>query len=224
MNRFVQHFESFLLSDKYAIGSTLPSEKDVARELNIDIQEVHKGIAELTARGLITMLPDIGWVVNDYRKYGSFNVLSMLYNYENGNINPDILGDILEIRRLLETRTARLAARNRTEGHVKQFEQILLQDKTMHRENVPGMVELDFNFHHLISLASGNSIYPILLNSFKSIYTRLVAVFYTNDNVFNFHYILAGNIIQKDEERAVEVMNKILTHGEDFLYMALGKG
>ena len=49
MNRFVQHFKSFLLSDKYAIGSTLPAEEDLARELNIDIQEVRKGIVELTA-------------------------------------------------------------------------------------------------------------------------------------------------------------------------------
>lgn len=227
MNKFVEYIEAAIISGKYAMGASLPSDMELSAEFNLDIQEIRKGITELTHAGLISIIPGIGAVVNDYRKYGSFSLLSSLFNYDKGPLEQRLFNDILELRELIEVQSAKLACHKRTESHIKQLEQITCQERTIHRENIPGIVDLDYNLHHIIALASGNSIYPLLMNTFKKLYTSLSSIFYTVENivdeVFNFHFDLVESIKQKDETKSVEIMTKIMKHGEEYLHSLLDK-
>lgn len=227
MNRFVHHIEASIVAGNYTMGTTLPAEKDLAAKLRLDFKEVHEGITELTKTGLISVIPGIGIVINDYRKFGSFSILSTLFNYNNGPFEPGLLSNLLELRELIEIQSTRLASQRRTQNHIYQLEQIISQERTIHRENIPGIVDLDYNLHHIITMASGNSIYSLLMNSFKKLYTSLAAVFFTFENtideVFEFHVQLTDSIKQKNESQAVEIMTRIIKHGEEHLNMFFGK-
>ncbi|MBU2514135.1 FadR family transcriptional regulator [bacterium] len=215
---FVTRFEELILSGKLSIGEKLPSERELALQLNVSRPVVHEGLVDLASKGLISLKPRIGAVVNDYRKEGSPEILNSLLSYNNGELDPQILRGILSMRILFEVETSRLAALNRTDEHLGQFHEIINREGKIGHGNVEALTEIDFQFHHLTALSSGNFIYPLLMNSMKSVYTNLSRQFFNDASVvprvFSFHQEMVRAIEDKDEETAEQVMRKILRHGE----------
>ena len=215
---FVTRFEALILSGKLSIGQKLPSERELALQLNVSRPVVHEGLVDLAAKGLITLKPRSGAIVNDYRKHGSPDILNSLFNYHKGVLEPGILNSILSMRILFEVETARLAALERTDEQLAEFEILLQREKKLAHTDLEGLVEVDFEFHHLITMATGNLLYPLLLNSMKKIYTNLTRQFFEDTSVikktFGFHREMIAAIKASDDTAAVRIMKKILEHGE----------
>ncbi|MBU2646346.1 FadR family transcriptional regulator [bacterium] len=225
---FVTRFEELILSGKLSIGEKLPSERELAFQLGVSRPVVHEGLVELASKGLITMKPRAGAIVNDYRKSGSPDILNSLFNYHQGKLDLKILDSILSMRMLFEVETARLAALNRSEDQVKTFNNLIRRENKVRHTDIQALIEVDFEFHHLITLASDNQIYPLLMNSMKSIYTNLTGQFFADPavvpRVFTFHREMVDAIGAKDEIVAVRVMKKILKHGEkQFILLINGR-
>jgi DNA-binding FadR family transcriptional regulator len=108
------------------------------------------------------------------------------------------------------------------------FSGLLKREERMAVTDVEALVEVDFTFHHLITLATDNQLYPLLMNSMKSIYTNLTRQFFLDPSVvprvFRYHGELVDALGAGDEKRAVAVMRKILKHGEkQFILMINGR-
>ncbi len=225
---FVTRFEELILSGKLFIGQKLPSERELALQLRVSRPVVHEGLLELSSKGLISMKPRVGAIVNDYRKSGSPDILNSLFNYQQGKLDPKILSSILSMRILFEVETARLAALNRTKEHVEGLRDLLKREKMIKDTDIDALIEVDFEFHHLITLATGNQIYPLLMNSMRNIYTNLTGRFFADPavvpRVFGFHCEMVDAIQVKNEKMAVHVMKNILKHGEKrFMRMINGR-
>jgi len=222
---FVSRFEELILSGRLSIGQKLPSERELALQLYVSRPVVHEGLVALAAAGLVTLKPRVGAVVNDYRRQGSVALLTSLFNYQRGQLAPEILNSVLSLRLLFEVETARLAALNRTDEHLQRFRQIVDREAEIGKTAIEALVEADFEFHHLITLATGNLIYPLLLNSMKSIYTNLTRQFFADPavvpRVFAFHREMATALAGKDDKAAVRIMRKILKHGEKHLMLLM---
>ena len=218
---FVERFEELILSGKISIGQKLPSERELAVQLGVSRPVVHEGLVELETRGLVTMKPRVGTVVNDYRREGSLTLLNSLVNYHQGKLEEHFFDSILDMRNLFELETARLAALNRDDTHLREFEEILEKEKNVPRSDIDAIVELDFRVHHLVALASGNVIYSLLINSFREVYTNLTTEFFGDQTmtelVFSYHFELFKAIRDSEPENAVGVMKKIIDHGEEHL-------
>lgn len=215
---FVLRFEELILSGRLAIGQKLPSERELALQLGVSRPVVHEGLVDLAAKGLITLKPRIGAVVNDYRREGSPDILESLFNYHHGTLDPAILRSILSMRMLMETEIARLAALNRTQEQLSDFDALLQREAQLHNTDVKSLTQIDFKFHHLLTMASGNFIYPLLMNSMKKIYTNLSGQFYSDSKVvpivFGYHRELVAAIASQDQAGSVSVMKQLLKHGE----------
>ncbi|PKN11173.1 MAG: hypothetical protein CVU70_00170 [Deltaproteobacteria bacterium HGW-Deltaproteobacteria-5] len=194
---FVLRFEELILSGKIKIGQKLPSERELALQLGVSRPVVHEGLVELASRGMISLKPRIGATVNDYRKEGSISLLASLIQYQKGKLEPELLESLLQLRMLLEPAFARFAAQNRTAEQIR---------------------NLDFEFHLLIAVASGNSVYPLLLNSFRPVYTNLSGQFFNDPQVtaavHKYHRNTVKAIESGDEKKAASVMKELLRHGE----------
>ena len=98
---------------------------------------------------------------------------------------------------------------------------LLQKEDTLNYHNVEAICELDFDFHHLIALASGNNIYPLLLNSFKHCYANLAGQFFSDPTVvpvvFDFHKKMVKAIKDKNEKSATRIMRRMLDHGAENL-------
>ena len=223
---FVSRFEEFILSGKLAIGQKLPSERELALQLGVSRPVVHEGLVDLAAKGLVTIKPRVGTVINDYRKQGSLAILSSLINYHDGAIEPKLLNSMLEMRLLFEVEAAELAALRRNGGHMVAFREILEKEKQAGVRKLEKIVKLDFEFHHLIAMASGNIVYPLLINSFRQVYTNLSRQFFTNKknipDVFRFHHEMVEAIEKKDSVLSAGIMRQMLDHGEKHLKEIIG--
>ena len=217
---FVTRLEELILSGELAIGQKLPSERELAEQLNVSRPVVHEGLVELAARGMVTLKSRSGAVINDYRKQGSITLLSSLINYHKGTLEPKLFSSLLEMRIHLETEFALLAAERRTGAQMKDLENHLKKEDQALREYTDYLyiTDLDFDFHLLVAMATGNMIYPMILNSFKQVYTNLSSQFFKDETVtrkvFSFHRVLVDEIKSGNSHEAARIMKNMLEHGE----------
>ena len=218
---FVRRFEKLILSGAFPIGQKLPSERELALQLSVSRPVVHEGLVDLAAKGLVTLIPRVGTMINDYRKEGSLSLLTSLVNYHQGDLEPELFTSLLEMRLLFEVETARLAALHRTQDQLKFFRRLLQQEAAVNRRDTDGICALDSEFHHLVALASGNHIYPLLLNSFKNCYLNLAGQFFSDatvvPEVFAFHEAMVKSLENKDSENSAKIMKRMLNHGAEHL-------
>ncbi len=217
-DQFVQRFEELILSGELKIGQKLPPERELAKKLGVSRPVVHEGIVELAARGLVTLKPRVGTVINDFRKEGSITLLASLINHQKGGLEKRFLESILQLRTLMETEFARLAAINRTKEHIAILKKINDNEFAAEENNFILLTELDFEFHLHIAIATNNMIYPLLINSFKAVYTNLSGLFFQHTSeareVHRFHRKLISAIENKNPRKAEEIMKAMLEHGE----------
>jgi DNA-binding FadR family transcriptional regulator len=223
---FVSRFEELIVSGQISIGQRLPSERELAVKLGVSRPVVHEGLLELQARGLVTLKPRKGAFVNDFRSEGSLAVMESLLAYHDGLLEPKLLDGLIHMRRLFELETVRLAARNRTGEQILRLEDIVEAEERCTAAETDRITELDFSFHHLIAISSGNLVYPLLINSFKPVYTNLTGKFFSNPavlpEVVGFHGEIVAAVEARDEARAVKVMEGLLDHGVVFLKRVIG--
>ena len=224
---FVSKFEQLILSGEIPAGERLPSERELVNQLKVSRSVVHAGLLDLAAIELITLKQPTGAIVNDFKKEGSLSILLPLVNYHGLNIKPKTQKDIIDIRLLFETEAARLSSVNRTEQHLNDLFEIILEEENVEHVNPKKIAELDFRFHLKVMEASGNFFYPLLLNSFKPIYLHLVELFYSDTSVcktvFNYHKELHMAIKQQNEVDCVKIMIKLLKHGAEHLEQIINK-
>jgi DNA-binding FadR family transcriptional regulator len=98
---------------------------------------------------------------------------------------------------------------------------LLDDEKAVSFHHVEEITALDFEFHHLIAMATDNSIYPLLLNSFKQFYFNLAGQFFSDPRVivevFQFHQTMVHAIEKRNADQAMAVMKEMLMHGETHL-------
>lgn len=160
---------------------------------------------------------------NDFRTSGSCTLLSSLLAYRGGNLGPAFSQSLIDMRLLVETETAALAAHFRTDEHLARFEEILMQEN----DSLPdsgALTELDFSFHLLIAVTYGNQVYPLIMNSFKSVYTHFSGQFFQNyigttivQEVFAYYRCLVDAIAARHAGIAALIMKEMLQHGAKHL-------
>ena len=217
----IKRLEEMIISGVLTPGRKLPPERELALQLGVSRPVVHEALVEIAARGLVSLKPRKGTVVNDYRKEGSLALLGSLLNYHHGSLDPKLLEGLLDMRVLFETENARLAACNRTRENLSELKRTVRQEITTDDTAIDLLTELDFQFHLTLALSTGNMSYPLLLNSFKPVYTNFTGKFFTMPSVVGkvhaFHADLVTAIEKRDVKGAVGVMARLLEHGEVLL-------
>lgn len=215
---FVSRFEKLILSGEISLGEKLPSERELAQKMNVSRPVVHEGLIKLEAKGLVTMKPRAGTVVNDYRRQGSLSIFNTLLSYGKGDLEPEIIKSLLEVRLNMEVENAGLAALNINEKELEKLNQHIKKENRIDRNCIEDVIALDFEFHLLIALFTHNMIYPLLINSFRQLYTNLTRRFFTDKavitDVFNFHSRLAKALAMKNSSESKKIMKALLIHGE----------
>jgi DNA-binding FadR family transcriptional regulator len=90
------------------------------------------------------------------------------------------------------------------------------------------LTDLDFEFHLAVAIASANLVYPLIINSFKAVYTSLTGKFFRQycntpvvKAVHQFHVQIVDAIENRYADNAVYTMTQMLKHGESYLKGAI---
>lgn len=220
----IERLEHMILSGELAIGERLPSEREFAARLNVSRPVLHQALVDLETKGLVRIEPRKGVYISDYRRDGSLAILSSLLSYHDGQLSSDLSQSLIDMRLLVETEAARLAALNRTAAQIAELRQLLDAERLAAGEAPQALTDLDFSFHHTVAIASGNLVYPLILNSFKDVYTSLTGEFFRRnfdtdviEEVQRYHRQVVDALEVKDPDAAGRAMAEMLRHGEKYI-------
>jgi len=217
-DEFLARFEGEILSGRFAPGDRLPAERDLAESHGVSRPVVHAALEELAKRGLLRIEPRQGVFVADWRREGSVEILLSIINYSGGDLSPGIFDGLLEMRLLFEVETARLAALRAKAPELAAIDRVLARETLFEYRASRDATRIDFDFHFAVALASGNAVYPMLMNSFRRVYERILDRFYEEPavvpEVFRMHRALALSIVAGDAEASAAGMREILGFGE----------
>lgn len=168
---FVCQIRDLILSGQLAVGSKLPPERDLARQMQVSRGVVNSGFAELQKQGFLEVHPRQGVFVADYGKNGNINTLNAIMEYHGDKLGQSEIYSILEVRRALEHLATASVIKNASDEEIFGLEGLL--EAIECAKDIQEAIEDTFAFHHRLTVISKNSIMPLIYISFKPVVTQL---------------------------------------------------
>lgn len=162
-----------IVSSRYAEGTNLPREAELAEEFGLSRQAVREALKVLAAKGLVASRRRTGTLV---LPRASWNLLDpdVLAWHTPDSIRKEFLDDLIELRHVIEPAAAALAAR-RTDAERLGRIKAALDGMRANIDDPPQFLQADADFHVALLTASGNALFerlstiiaPVLEMSFK---------------------------------------------------------
>lgn len=162
---FVQQLQGMILSGELPAGAQLPTERELAEQMQVSRAVVNSGLAELAKQGFLEISPRQGAWVADYRRKGNLSTLVAIMDYRGGVLGRHEIRSILEVRKALEHMAAECAIDSAGADEMDALGDTVA---ALARTETPAeAAEAAFAFQHTLALISGNSILPLIYYSFK---------------------------------------------------------
>jgi DNA-binding FadR family transcriptional regulator len=163
---FVQQLQGKILSGELPMGTKLPTERELAAQMQVSRAVVNSGLSELASQGFLEVHPRQGTYVADYRRTGNLSTLIAIMEYNGGVLGRKEIRSILEVRRALEHLAAERAIAFASDEALE-----LLHDAVARlalSRTAAEAAQRAFEFQHELALIGGNSILPLIYYSFKA--------------------------------------------------------
>lgn len=209
---FVDEIEGKIISGELKPGDKLPTERELEKKMKVSKTIIHSGLAELASKGFVEIIPRTGTFVSDYIRKGNLGVLSSIMRFNRGKLDMKTFESLMIFRLNMDQECAALAAINRTDSDLKILSNLYQQ--IMVCEDYREMVQLKLDFHHAMYCATGNTIYPLVVNSFQQLsYTFNEIVFRHFGYQMGRAYMdeLMDAIITQKDSVAKEVAGRFLS-------------
>jgi len=196
-------------------GDKLPAERTLAAQLNVTRATLREALKKLEQLHLISIHQGKGIIVQDFHNASIDLIFSMLVI--DGEIDLNILENIMEARKLFGSDVARLAARRADE---KDFEQIRsLREKMVKEKDPAKLQQLDLEFFRYLALASKNMVYVLLMNTIKTVHDKHLDLFLplSAHSYDSLKQEILQAVLDRDEEKAAEKAQTFLQAGMDLL-------
>ncbi|WP_353948956.1 FadR/GntR family transcriptional regulator [Sporolactobacillus sp. Y61] len=193
-------------------GEKLPSEREIARMLEVGRSSVREALQSLCERGIIEKKPGKGnYLKEDSANQIAYNIRTLLPTFD---IHSSI--DLLEFRRGIETETAYLAALRRTDDTIAVLQKSI-EDLELCVKNGASIIAPDLTFHNTIAHSAQNKVitevYDSLVEWFKKVRIEM-AINDDVDHAIYYHTEMLKAIKEKDADRSSLLMRR---HIEDVL-------
>lgn len=219
---FVDQLEHLILSGQLKIGEKLPSERQLAEMMQISRSVVNSGINELEKKGFLIIMPRSGTYVADYRRKGTIDTLLAIMKYNGGRIRNEEIRSIFEIRIALDSLVAKLCIDKITDEEIE-----LLHNKVEEiriATTKQEAIRAAFEFQHEFALLSGNTLIPLVFQSFlapiNTMWERFIDL-YGSDILYQRNYTMWTFIRDRDTEGAIQWIEHSMEeciHGDYKIY------
>jgi GntR family transcriptional repressor for pyruvate dehydrogenase complex len=197
-----------LFDGRISPGEALPSEGEIARDFGVSKPIAREALRQLSSAGLISTQQ--GKVARAKALNGE--PLERIYGYAVRS-SLERLREANEMRRVIESGIARLAALRRNPAGLAVMEQALADmDRTL--GDPAGFTEADILFHLGMALATGNSMIRVQVEGMRSVQREVSELFSRRANrsradwlaTVNRHRAIHAAIAVGDEEAAGRAM------------------
>ncbi|RKN84631.1 FadR/GntR family transcriptional regulator [Paenibacillus ginsengarvi] len=218
----MEQLKARISSGEFAPGTKLSSVVDLAAGFGVGRSTIREALSALKAIGLVEIRQGGGTYVSAESKEEPAESQSLFANAQS-------IRELLEVRIILETGCASMAARNRTEDDLRSIgEELALMEASLHDE-AKGE-EADVRFHLKLAAATHNS---LLIPMMESLSERLHDSMRESRRLWFYgeraearrllreHTDIYDAIRQQDERKAFEAMSSHLLKVENVLREAI---
>jgi len=173
-----ERIERLIVDGVLKVGQALPSERRLCEKLGISRSALREGLRVLRGRGIIETSQGRGSFVAELSGNHDASPLMHLFNSQ-----PRTLYDLLEVRALLESESARLAALRGTDADFvllgRRYEEMLAAHASEDGADPREHARLDHAFHLAICEASHN---PVLVHTLQSLTDLMLSTVFASVN------------------------------------------
>jgi GntR family transcriptional repressor for pyruvate dehydrogenase complex len=210
--RIERTIEGAIREKKLAIGSKLPTEREMCESFGVSRTALREALRRLSARGLITIQKGSGMYVSEINIEDAIKTLNLYYDLK---FDDQLLSQIIEVRTLFEPEIAGLAALNRTGKDLSLLESNVLEFEKCDPDNTQREADLDNLFHLTITKATQNPVLQVSMEPIYSLLPRMRNYIYGNidgekSTTLKFHRSILEAIREKDEALARSLMKEHL--------------
>ncbi len=200
--QIVGKLEKYIADCQFKAGMRIPPERDLAERFQVSRNTVREAIKVLSEKGVLVSRLGAGTFVAE----GALACLNygIVRHYER-------LGEIFELRNILEPQIARLAAKRITTEQIRSLKDIVNQQK----ENLDDseiQAKLDDQFHALVVEASGNSVlrefYGALHEALSESRSQELQSYKRNVLSIKYHGRLIAALERHVESTAADIMRE----------------
>lgn len=209
---FVQTIQDAIISGKLTVGEKLPSERELSAEMNISRAVVDVGLSELQNTGFVEIRPRQGAYVADYVRKGNMITLNAIMNYGGMKFDRETVRSILEIRRATELYIARCTIRNTPDEKLDEAGKLL--GNIAVAKTPEEAARCAFDFWHELTCASGDTLVPLAVESFRKPITTLWTRFCRRsggiDILLDNTRTFLNNMYARDLDSALKYVNEYM--------------
>jgi GntR family transcriptional repressor for pyruvate dehydrogenase complex len=195
----IAQIKDLMLKGKIKPGDKLPIEKDLAESMQVSKASVREALRALEMMGIIEIRLGEGTYIRDIWEQPVIQSLALALTFEQQSFT-----EIYEIRKIIETACAELAATRHTQEDIKKMNECLV---IMGQEMVNNHLgdKADTLFHYVVAEASKNGVLLRLMNTVSG------SIFQTVKT--------ARATLYRDKETAQKLLEQ---HGEIFEAIKIG--
>ncbi|HLX56286.1 MAG TPA: FadR/GntR family transcriptional regulator [Ktedonobacteraceae bacterium] len=154
--------ERRILDGELRSGDRLPTERELAEQFQVSRTAVREAMKILAQKGLVDMRPGRGTIVIDGSHAAMQDSIGLVMRLKLGEVGGS--NSLVEVREILETEIAALAAARATEKEVAAMrEAVKMMDESL--EDADAYIAADNRFHEALAQATQNALIIILVNS-----------------------------------------------------------
>jgi GntR family transcriptional repressor for pyruvate dehydrogenase complex len=196
-------------------GDRLPTERELAASLGVSRNSLREAIRALVLMNIVHSRQGDGTYVSSLKPELLVKPINFILS-----IDPESIFDLFEIRRILESGAAHLAAERISEPELCELHKCL-EDLKAHVDKPKRFLEADVSFHGTIIRAARNSLLTSLMESIKSLALdsrkRTVEITKVRRHTVLDHEAIYEALRRRDGEGARAAMIAHLTNVESSL-------
>jgi GntR family transcriptional repressor for pyruvate dehydrogenase complex len=151
-----------ILRGVYTVDEALPPESALADEAGVSRLTAREALKSLQARKVIFVRRGLGTFVNPVSNWTGLDVILRAATKDFGS--DDIALKLLEVRRIIETGAAELAAINHSDDNICRLGETILGMEIAQTEgDLDRLTANDLAFHNIILTSTGNPFLPALM-------------------------------------------------------------
>jgi DNA-binding FadR family transcriptional regulator len=203
---------------KLKSGDKLPNERELSENLGISRPSLREALKALSSIGLLSTRHGGGTYVNEFGTEYLDSMLRFLTV-----IDTDFIVDFVQMRKIIESESSRLAAYNATDEQLLKLTKIHERRSELydnHLEDLePYKIELqnlDLEFHTLIVIASNNVVFQSFLRAMHNIIKKHQVAVSAETSMISHSIFFHGKVLEAIKNKSgSEAAKAMYDHVED---------
>lgn len=162
-------------SGRFPPGTILPAERELSELIGVTRTTLREVLQRLARDGWLTIQHGKPTKVNNFWETCGLNILETLARLDQDGIT-ELVDQLLAARTNLSAVFIRGAIRNNPEKAIEVLEAAQTQEA-----DGRGFAEHDYRINHELAFASGNRVFVLMMNGFRSFYSRIGGYYFMHE-------------------------------------------